>query len=231
MNNTVLVLAAHPDDEVLGVGGTIARHAAMRDRVHIIIAAEGATARDVVRNAESRRREIDALQSATRKAAEILGALSVRFLGFPDNRCDSVDRLDMAKAVEAVIAELRADTVYVHHCGDVNIDHRRLHEAAFTACRPQPNHPVRRLLSFETVSSTEWTPPGSLPAFQPTVYVDINPYWPQKSAALKLYQSEMRPWPHARSIAAVENLARWRGASVGIEMAEAFVLLREVTGP
>ena len=228
MSETVLVLAAHPDDEVLGVGGTIARHAAAKDRVHIVIAAEGATSRDVTRNAAAREHEIDALQSAAREAARILGAKSVRFLGFPDNRCDSVDRLDVIKAVEGVIAELRPGTVYVHHAGDVNIDHRILHEAAITACRPQPRHCVKRLLGFETVSSTEWGPPASFAAFQPTVFLDISSHWAKKRAALRAYQSEMRAWPHARSIEAVEHLGRWRGASVGVSMAEAFVLLREV---
>jgi len=226
--STVLVLAAHPDDEVLGVGGTIARHAAAKDGVHVVIAAEGATSRDGKRNAKARRREIGDLQSAARRAAKILGARSVRFLGLPDNRCDSLDRLEIVKSIEAVIAELKPDMVYVHHAGDVNVDHRILHEAAFTACRPQPGHCVKRLLSFETVSSTEWTPPGSLPAFQPTVFVDISAHWKKKRAALEAYQNEMRPWPHARSIAAVEHLGRWRGATVGVEMAEAFTLLRDV---
>ena len=230
MNRTIVILAAHPDDEVLGVGGTIARHAALGDRVHVVIAAEGATSRDVVRDVQSRQGDLADLQRATRKAVELLGGVSARFLGFPDNRCDSIDRLDLTKAIETVISELQPYSIYVHHCGDVNIDHRRLHEAAFTACRPQPDHPVRRLLSFETVSSTEWAPPGSLPAFQPTVFVDIKEYWPQKRTALEIYQKEMRTWPHARSIAAVEHLGRWRGASVGVEMAEAFMLLREVIG-
>jgi len=228
MSETVLVLAAHPDDEVLGVGGTIARHAAAKDRVHVLIAAEGATSRDAMRNAVARGKEIHALQAAARKAARILGAKSVRFLGFPDNRCDSVDQLDMVKAVETTIEELRPSTVYVHHAGDANIDHRILHEAAITACRPQPKSCVKRLLSFETVSSTEWAPPGSFTPFRPTVFVDISEHWHRKRAALGAYRNEMRPWPHARSIRAVDHLCRWRGASVGVEMAEAFVLLREV---
>jgi len=228
MSETVLVLAAHPDDEVLGVGGTIACHAAAKDRVHVVIAAEGSTSRDATRNTAARRKEMSALQSAAHKAAKILGAKSVRFLGFPDNRCDSVDRLDFIKAIEAVVAELQPRTVYVHHAGDVNIDHRLLHEAAFTACRPQPKHCVKRLLSFETPSSTEWAPAGSLPPFLPSVFVDIERHWLAKQAALHAYEAEMRPWPHARSIAAVEHLGRWRGATAGVGMAEAFMLLREV---
>jgi len=228
MAKSVLVLVAHPDDEVLGIGGTIARHAALGDKVDIVIAAEGATSRDAVRDVQLRRKELDELQLATRKATEGLGALSVRFLGFPDNRCDSVDRLDLIKAVEVAVSEIEPHTIYVHHCGDVNIDHRRLHEAVYTACRPQPGHPVKRMLAFETVSSTEWTPPGSLAPFLPNVFIDIEKYWPQKKAALEVYQQEMHAWPYSRSIAAVEHLGRWRGASVGVGMAEAFILLREV---
>jgi N-acetylglucosamine malate deacetylase 1 len=228
MSRTVLVLAAHPDDEVIGVGGTIARHAAMNEEVHVVVAAEGATARDPKRDTDRRRAELEELRAASRKAIGILGGSSVRFLGLPDNRCDSVDLLDLVQAVEAVVAELKPQIVYVHHAGDVNIDHRVLHQAAFTACRPQPGHPVKRLLSFETASSTEWAPAGSLPAFQPTVYVDIDKFWPRKRAALEAYRSEMREWPHPRSLAGIEHLGRWRGASAGVGMAEAFMLMREI---
>jgi N-acetylglucosamine malate deacetylase 1 len=228
MIKTILIIAAHPDDEVLGIGGTIAYHAASGDKVHIVIAAEGATSRDAIRDVHSRQAEIDELQAASRKAISKLDALSVRFLDFPDNRCDSIDRLNLTKAIESVISELQPHTIYVHHCGDVNIDHRRMHEAAFTACRPKPGHSVKRILSFETVSNTEWAPPGTFPPFLPNVFVDIDEYWPQKKAALEAYQQEMHAWPHARSITAIEHLGRWRGASVGVEMAEAFMLLREV---
>jgi len=110
----------------------------------------------------------------------------------------------------------------------VNVDHRRLHEAVVTACRPPPRHVVKRLLSFEVASSTEWQPPGSAPAFHPNWFVDISDQWELKREALAAYSSEMREWPHARSLEAVEHLARWRGAQVGVEAAEAFCLLRQL---
>lgn len=228
MSESILIIAAHPDDEVLGVGGTIARHSANGDRVHIVIAAEGVTSRDAVRDVQFRKNELAELQLFTRNASAILGASLVRFLGLPDNRCDSIDLLDLIKIIESVVSELQPQIVYVHHCGDLNIDHRLLHEATFTACRPQPGHKVKRILSFETVSSTEWASPASLMPFVPNFYVDIDAFWPQKKAALEAYKHEMRAWPHARSISAVEHLGRWRGASVGMEMAEAFMLVREV---
>ena len=110
----------------------------------------------------------------------------------------------------------------------MNIDHRRLHEAVVTACRPTPGHVVKRLLSFEVASSTEWQPPGSGPAFHANWFVDISDQWARKREALAAYSSEMRDWPHARSLDAIEHLARWRGAQVGVEAAEAFSLLRHL---
>ena len=107
------------------------------------------------------------------------------------------------------------------------MDHRRLHEAVITACRPTPGQPVKRILSYEVASSSEWQPPGSAPAFTPNWFVDIHSQWARKREALLAYADEMRAWPHARSIEALEHLARWRGAQVGVEAAEAFFLLRQ----
>ena len=228
MANSVLVVAAHPDDEVLGCGGTIARHADEGDQVHVLIVAEGATSRQHQRDRNQASDELSYLAQAAQKAGAILGAQGVELLGLPDNRLDSLDRLDLMKQIELRIARHQPQVVYVHHAGDVNIDHRRLHEAVVTACRPTPGHSVKRLLSFEVASSTEWQPPGSAPAFQPNWFVDISAQWLRKREALEAYASEMRPWPHARSIQAVEHLARWRGAQVGVEAAEAFCLLRQL---
>ena len=118
--------------------------------------------------------------------------------------------------------------VYSHWIGDVNIDHRRIHEAVVAACRPQPGHPVESLLFFEVASSTEWQTPGSAPAFQPNWFVDISATLDTKLAALAAYQAELRDWPHPRSTRGVEHLARWRGSTVGCEAAEAFVLGRHL---
>ena len=227
--SSILVIAAHPDDEVLGCGGTIARHADAGDQVHVLIVAEGATSRQKQRNRNQAIDELSALAHAAQKAGAILGAKGVELLDLPDNRLDSLDRLDLIKQIEERIARHQPQVVYVHHAGDVNIDHRRLHEAVVTACRPTPGQPVRRLLSFEVASSTEWQPPGSAPAFQPNWFIDITSQWLRKREALEAYASEMRPWPHARSIQAVEHLARWRGAQVGVEAAEAFCLLRQLS--
>jgi LmbE family N-acetylglucosaminyl deacetylase len=226
--SAVLVVAAHPDDEVLGCGGTIARHADAGDAVHVLIVAEGATSRRQQRDRAEATHELSALSQAAQQAGAILGAQGVELLDLPDNRLDSLDRLDLIKQIEERIALYQPQVVYVHHAGDVNIDHRCLHEAVVTACRPTPGQPVRRLLSYEVASSTEWQPPGSAPAFQPNWFVDITAQWARKRHALGAYAAEMRPWPHARSVEALEHLARWRGAQVGVEAAEAFCLLRQL---
>lgn len=226
--NKVLIVAAHPDDEVLGCGGTIARHAEAGDQVNVLIVAEGATSRQQQRDRTQATLELSNLAKAAQRAGEILGAKGVELLDLPDNRLDSLDRLDLIKEIEMRLARHQPQVVYVHHAGDVNVDHRRLHEAVVTACRPTPGNTVQRLLSFEVASSTEWQAPGSAPAFQPNWFVDISAQWARKRNALEAYNSEMRPWPHARSIEALEHLARWRGAQVGMGAAEAFCLLRQL---
>ena len=228
MVESVLVVAAHPDDEVLGCGGTIAHHADAGDQVQVLIVAEGATSRQQQRDRFQAGDELSALAQAAQTAGSILGATGVELLDLPDNRLDSLDRLDLIKHIEKRIERHQPRVVYLHHAGDVNVDHRRLHEAVVTACRPTPGQPVRRLLSYEVASSSEWQPPGSAPAFQPNWFVDISSQWPRKREALRGYASEMRPWPHARSLEALEHLARWRGAQVGVEAAEAFCLLRQL---
>ena len=223
MVHRVLAVVAHPDDEVLGCGGALAFHAARGDEVSIVILADGESSR-----AEGSGKRVSERESTAREAASILGAGRVVLHGLPDNQLDTRSRLEIAKLVERHIADLRPDTVYTHHCGDVNIDHRLTHEAVVTACRPQPGHPVKTLLFFEIPSSTEWQPPGSAPAFVPNWFVDISTVFDTKLKALHAYHGEMRPWPHPRSYEGVEHLARWRGATVGCVAAEGFVLGRAI---
>ena len=224
----ILVVGAHPDDEVLGCGGSMAKWSNAGHEVHVLILAEGATSRDAVRNRDLRSEELSALKSAAYQAGEILGVKSVQVLGMPDNRMDSMDLLDVVKVIEFEIEKMNPEMVVTHHAGDVNIDHRVIHEAVVTACRPQPGQSVKRIQSFEVPSSTEWQAPGSGPSFQPNCFVDISETIELKVEALETYASEMRDWPHSRSLKAVDHLARWRGASIGCNAAEAFLLMREV---
>jgi LmbE family N-acetylglucosaminyl deacetylase len=227
--STVLVIAAHPDDEVLGCGGSIGRHARQGDDVHVTIMAEGITSRDDIRDRSSRKDELSQLAEAAHRANDLLGVSSLDMQAFPDNRMDTVARLDLIKRVETLIEDHSPDVVYTHHSGDVNVDHRRLHEAVVTACRPMPDRfRVTRVLFFEVSSSTEWQPPGSAPAFVPNWFVDITDSMAAKIDALNAYASEMRTWPHARSVEAVQALAHYRGATIGASAAEAFVLGRQL---
>ncbi len=219
----VLAVVAHPDDEVLGCGGALALHAARGDDVSIVILADGESSR-----AGAEDKNIANRETAARQAASILGAAHIFFHGLPDNQLDTQSRIEIVRMIEARVAKSSPDVVYTHHSGDVNIDHRLVHEAVVTACRPQAGHPVNTLLFFETPSSTEWQPPGSAPAFLPNWFVDISAVLEIKRKALQAYDSEMRPWPHPRSYEGVESLARWRGATVGCAAAEAFMLGRKI---
>jgi LmbE family N-acetylglucosaminyl deacetylase len=224
---SILVVAAHPDDEILGCGGTIAKHVQAGDEVHVVIMAEGLTSRASSRSRDHMKSDLESLAQCARDANAILGSHSVTLHDFPDNRLDSVDLLDLIKTVETHIEKHRPSIVYTHHKGDLNIDHRLVHEAVVTACRPLPLSCVSDLLFFEIPSSTEWqTASTTVDGFFPNWFIEIRDTLPLKTKALSLYHSELRPWPHPRSTKGVELLAAWRGTCVGIEAAEAFMVGR-----
>jgi N-acetylglucosamine malate deacetylase 1 len=220
---TIVVIAAHPDDEVLGCGGTLARHASDGDSVHILFLADGVSSRQSVSESASEVR----MESAC-SAAEILGARRPSTLALPDNKLDSLPLLEIVQGVESFLADKQPTIVYTHHGGDLNIDHRIAHQATMTAARPQPDTKIKTILSFETPSSTEWATPAIGLPFRPNHFVDVSDYANCKLEALKQYDAEMRPFPHARSVEAVEALMRTRGTSVGLTCAEAFICERNV---
>ncbi len=219
----VLVVAAHPDDEALGCGGAIARHADAGDRVRILFLTDGISARG---NANTFAQE--ARRSAAQVAAGILGVAGLVFRDFPDNALDMVPLLAVVQAIEAEAASHPPALVYTHFGHDLNIDHRVAFQAVMTAFRPQTACNVRRILCFETRSSTEWAGNPAALSFHPNHYVDITGTLERKRDALSAYAAEMRPAPHARSVAALDALAALRGAEVGLAAAEAFVLVREI---
>jgi LmbE family N-acetylglucosaminyl deacetylase len=228
MAERVLVIAAHPDDEILGCGGTIAAHARRGDEVHVAILAEGVTGRDAQRDRDGKLHQISELARQAEEANRSLGAKSVEVMDLPDNRMDSVDLLEVVKKIEIIVGRHKPGIVYTHHAGDVNVDHVLTHKAVVTACRPQPGSSVKTLLFFEVLSSTDYQTAESAPAFTPNYFVDIGKTLDAKLKALEIYKGEMRPWPHARSLKTVEHLARLRGSSVGLEAAEAFILGRGI---
>jgi N-acetylglucosamine malate deacetylase 1 len=225
VSRRIAVIAAHPDDEVLGCGATMARYAAGGDEVHVLILAEGATSRSPQRDRSDSKTELAQLAACARRANEVLATTHLELLEFPDNRLDSVDLLDVVKAVESFLGKCRPQAVFTHWPFDLNVDHRLVSEAVQTACRPTPDSMLEQLLFFEVPSSTQWRV-GAAKSFDPTYFVNVAATLDAKMRALAAYAGEMRPWPHARSLEAVDALARWRGASVGVQAAEAFVLAR-----
>jgi len=224
LSKTAAVIAAHPDDEVLGCGGTIAKLAASGWAVHILILAEGVTGRDEARDAAARGVQLDALRATAQRAAAILGARSLAFGGLPDNRMDSVDLLDVVKGVEAFASRVAPQIIFTHGPSDLNVDHSITHRAVLTAMRPLPRACWERLLMFEVSSSTEWGSGHVGPAFIPNWFEDIGTCLQRKLDALAAYDSELRDWPHPRSARGVRTLAELRGSAVGLEAAEAFML-------
>ena len=222
----VLVFAAHPDDELLGVGGTVRRLADDGLVVRAIIMAEGITSRSETRE-EANKNELEELKEDAQRAAEIIGYKSIEFCGLPDNRMDGMELLDVIKIVSKYVEKYQPDTIFTHHHGDLNIDHQITCEAVLTACRPVGSNLVKRIYGFETPSSTEWNYTYNEP-FTPNVYFDVSKTLEAKIRGMACYSSESTSYPHPRSPEALIALGKYRGSNVGFEMAEGFVLLREL---
>lgn len=222
----ILVFAAHPDDELLGVGGTVRRFVNEGATARAVIMAEGLTSRRDSRN-DTDCSELLALQEDARRAAAEVGYTGIDFCGLPDNRMDSLDLLDIIKTVSNFVEKYKPDTIFTHHHGDLNIDHRLTCEAVLTACRPVGNYCVKWIYAFETPSSTEWNYCYAEP-FKPNVYVDVSDTMEAKIHGMACYGTESAEYPHPRSAEALRALGRYRGSNVGLQLAEAFVLLREI---
>ena len=220
----VLAVVAHPDDEVLMCGATLARHIANGDAVKVIIVAQGVTSRDFSKEEKI----ISALINEAIQANRALGIDDVEFFGLPDQRLDSGPLLDGPRKIEEAIESFQPSVVYTHHGGDLNLDHRIVHQAVLTAARPVPNSPVKIIYAGEVLSSTEWSTPSTAAPFMPNYYMEITDFMDKKLAAIDKYKSEMRAFPHPRSIEAVSAQAVLRGSAVGVHKAEAFMILRQL---
>lgn len=225
MKRNVLVFAAHPDDELLGLGGTVRRMANEGAVLHAVIMAEGVTSRADTRE-EADMSCLSELQTDARRASEIIGYSSIDFCGFSDNRMDGLELLDVIKTVSKYVEKYTPDTIFTHHHGDLNIDHRITCEAVLTACRPTGDCSVQRIYAFETPSSTEWNYSYAEP-FTPNVYIDVTDTFEAKVEGMACYRSERADYPHPRSPEALRSLGRLRGSGAGFYMAEAFMLLME----
>lgn len=224
--DNILIIAAHPDDEILGVGGVVKRLSGEGKCVRAVILGEGLTSRKDAR-ADTSQNELDMLQEDARRSAKIIGYQSIGFCNFPDNRFDQVDRLDIIKCVSTFVEKYHPDTVFTHHHGDLNIDHRRTCEAVLTACRPVGCYGVKRIYAFETPSSTEWNYTYVEP-FMPNLFYDVSHTFEYKQRAMECYRTENTVWPHPRSAHALSALAEYRGSSIGVDKAEAFMVLRDI---
>jgi len=223
----ILFIAAHPDDEVLGCGGTIARMAQEGNHVYIAVIGEGITARYQQRNQADKTLVIK-LRNKTQRVGELLGAKQIFTFDLPDNRFDTVPMLDIVKLIENLIDRIQPQIIYTHHGGDLNIDHRQVFCATLTATRPLPGCSVKTIYTYEVPSSTEWAMGKFLPPFQPNVFMDIQGTLENKLQALALYESEGRIFPHPRSPEALKAIASRWGSVSGCYAAEAFELIREL---
>jgi methionyl-tRNA formyltransferase/LmbE family N-acetylglucosaminyl deacetylase len=223
MRQRVLCIAAHPDDETLGVGGTLALHAEAGSEVAVLIMSEGED-----------EKLVDTPRCATRRdcalqAAKVMGVSDVVFHDFPDQRLDAVPFIELIKVIEAALEAYRPTVVFAHHGGDANTDHQTVFKAVYAACRPMTRlgSGVQRLLTFETPSSTDQAPQVADYVFNPTTFIDVEPVWERKLEALACYPTELIGGRHPRSYSYIEALGRVRGGHSGYLLAEAFVSVRE----
>ncbi len=218
---TVLVIAPHPDDEVLGPGGTMLRHLADGDQVHAVICTRGEEARF---GAE----QVETVQAEARTVHALCGLSGSHFLDLPAARLDTLPGADVNTALQGVFDSVGPEIVYVPHPGDVHRDHQIIFQAAMVCCRPTHAGCPRRILAYETVSETDWFAAPLTPPFIPNVFVDISAFIERKLEACAAYASQIRPAPDQRSLQALRALSITRGSAMGLPHAEAFMLIREI---
>ena len=222
----VLVIAAHPDDEVLGVGGTVVKLTAQGVECHLLIVTDGSSAQ--YRDMDDLQAIIDAKKIETNNCANILGFKSIHYGELPDMRLDVTPHIQINQVIEKVINEIQPDTVFTHFWGDVNCDHQNVYKSTLVAVRPVMGQVVKELYCYRVPSSTEWTPNKADTMFMPNCFVDIEPYAEQKYKAFACYSTELREYPHPRSVQYLRENDKVVGLRVGLLAAEEFVLLRKL---
>jgi LmbE family N-acetylglucosaminyl deacetylase len=217
----VAVIGAHPDDEILGAGATLARHVLAGDEVHAVVVADGAGSRypDEM---------LTRLEKDARRAAAAIGFASLRMEALPDQRLDLVPFIEITQLLEALLDDIDPHVVYTHFPADVNADHAIVARAVWTACRPYNRPALRRFAVFETPSSTEWAWPMGDTSLQPNHFVDVTTTLEVKVAAMECYETELRDYPHPRSIRALRERAAFWGSHIGRPAAEPFRVLRQI---
>jgi LmbE family N-acetylglucosaminyl deacetylase len=221
MSEEILVIAAHPDDEILGCGGTLLKHKSIQDNIHLLFISDGETSRH---NGEE---NIDDRVRLSEEIKKKLDAKSLTNFLLPDNKLDSIPLLEIVKKIEIEIEKINPTKIYTHHPSDLNVDHQIVFKSVLTAARPFPGSSIKEILSFEIVSSTEWNydPKEN---FKPNLFIDISNQFEEKLELLKIYKKELYNQPHARSLENIKNLNKFRGSSVGFDYAEAFSVIRMI---
>ena len=226
----ILVVVAHPDDELLGLGGTL-NHLVQDNKcqVHVVILGEGITSRSLERNTSDWVKELEEHKRNISDAKKLIGYQTLSTFDLPDNRFDSTPLLDIIKIIEGEKAKFQPDIVFTHHGGDLNIDHQRTFEAVMTACRPMEDECVTTIITFETPSGTEWRASSDPRHFVPNFFVELqSKHLQAKVDAMECYAYEKRSFPHPRSSQGLRILAGYRGISVGKKYVEAFQIIRHI---
>jgi len=215
----ILITCAHPDDETLGMGGTIFLHRKKGDQIFVLIFADGESARG------RENAKISERKKQAKKALSILGVTDIKFLNYKDQKLDTISLVELSQEIENVISKWKPDIVYTHFWGDVNQDHRAIFQSTQIATRPTPTQIVKKLICYETPSSTEWALPTQ--QFIPNLFVNIKSSIKSKVEAFKIYKNEVMDFPHPRSIEGITNRAKYWGCTTGLEYSEAFIVLRD----
>lgn len=224
MNENVLVVAPHCDDEILGCGGTMAKHIAKGNSAYVAIVTNGNLGAPEIFPEEGTQQ----VRSEALSAHELLGVKETFFLDFPAPRLDSIPSYKLSMELNKLITRLDITTLYIPHRGDIHKDHRITYEASLVAARPINGCSVKTIYAYETLSETEWAPPFGDDAFIPTVFEDIGDHLKKKLEAFECYKTQIKKFPHSRSLKGIEVMSNFRGATVGVESAEAFMLVREI---
>ncbi|MDA9838481.1 PIG-L family deacetylase [Candidatus Pelagibacter sp.] len=215
----ILVVVAHPDDETLGCGGTIQKYVKLGHEVYIIVFADGESSREKYDSVKIKKRF-----NQLKQVCKLFSCRIYKSHNYPDNQLDKISNLEIAQHIENAIKAIKPKIIFTHHNNDLNIDHRKISNATLTACRPTPQNTIKELYYFETISSSEWNFNTDVKTFSPNKFVNIEKFINKKIKAIKFYKKELKAYPHPRSLEGIKNLARYRGQSVGMKFAEAFMI-------
>lgn len=224
--NKILVIAAHPDDEVLGMGGTIAKLVSEGKEVHLLIVTDGSTSQ--YKDDPNLKEILMEKKMETKNCADILRIHSINYGDLPDMKLDAIPHIEINKVIEHYIDTIKPDTVFTHFWGDVNADHQNVYKSTLVAVRPVMGQIVKQLLCYRVPSSTEWTPSKPDTMFAPNVFIDISQFAELKYSAFSKYSTELRDYPHPRSVKYLRETDIANGLQVGLECAETFMLLRKI---